>query len=274
MLETECRLRDAGCGRVETDQADDPRDSSAADFASRREYRYESTLQRQFTLSTAIASALPWVRGRCLLPDRAELFRWAEWTDRERAGVAARPDVCPLGMSPFRREDTLDTEASVGLRVDGRVAGWLLAEKLTPDTVLIRTMYVLPEFDRFGIGFAMAAKATCTTGIAGRYPYIRFSVLEHNRPMLRLVEKRCAGQSSARSGWCDWARRYERMGTPSESPFLAQGAFQEFILRDPRPPARPPVAATAEAEGCLKSRQKTTIPLRLRYDNLSGKGCV
>lgn|GEM_PF-5381034 len=107
--------------------------------------------------------------------------------------MAARADVCPPGMSPFRREDTLDTEASVGLRVDGRVAGWLLAEKLMPDTVLFRTMYVFPEFDRIGIGFAMAAKATCTTGIAWRYPYIRFNVLEHNRPMLRLVEKRCAG---------------------------------------------------------------------------------
>jgi GNAT superfamily N-acetyltransferase len=193
LMEVERRLREAGCDSCRVEQYEDIRErTESVEFAKNREYRMESTLLRQFVLSTEAMVAQRWVVENCRLPDGAELFPWAQLSAEERNELKIRSDLYPPGMSPFLFEDRIDLEFSVGMRIGGKVAGWLIMEKLAPDMMLYRTMYVVPEFERLGIGFVMATEATRVPGFVSRYPYIRFNIFESNRPMVRLIEKRYA----------------------------------------------------------------------------------
>lgn len=192
LIETENRLREAGCDRSQVELYEDLRaESEPIIFAHNREYRFERSLLRQFVLSTEAMVVQPWVLERCRLPEGGELFPWRELTPLERSELQARTDILP-SMSPWLRENRIDLEWSVGMRIDGRVAGWLLMEQAEPDTMLYPTMYMLPEYERLGVGFLMATEATRVPGFTKRYPFIQFQIMEANRPMVRLIERRYA----------------------------------------------------------------------------------
>jgi len=192
LIETENRLRESGCAWSQVEQHEAPDEvSESIAFAKNREYRWETTLLRQFDLSTESVIAQQWFK-QCWLPDHAELFSWSALKEQERNELIPRADSYPPGMSPFLQEDRIDLEFSIGMRIDGKVAGWVIMEKLDSGMMLYRTMYVIPEYERLGIGFVMAVEATRAPGFAERYPYIRFNIFDFNRAMVRLIEKRCA----------------------------------------------------------------------------------
>jgi GNAT superfamily N-acetyltransferase len=193
LVETENRLREAGCERIQVELYEDLRASHTEPlaFAQNREYAMERSILRQFVLSTNAMVVQPWVIDNCRLPEGGELFPWRELTESERIELRARTDI-PPSMSPWLYEDRIDMEWSVGMRLEGRIAGWLLMERTQPDTMLYRTMYMLPEYERLGAGFLMATEATRVPGFTTQYPFITFKIVESNRSMVRLIERRYA----------------------------------------------------------------------------------
>jgi hypothetical protein len=87
-----------------------------------------------------------------------DAFPWADLTATEREDLQARlePDAersIPQPLSPFQLSDTVEHDCSLGLRYDGRVAGWMITHRLAPE-VLQYTCLRGP-----GVGLSLLARA-------------------------------------------------------------------------------------------------------------------
>lgn len=128
------------------------------------------------------------------LPAGCEIFPWSELRADEREGILARqaearwyPDV----LTPFQEAPRLEPRVSLGLRQGGEVAGWIIAHRVSDDTLQYSTLFVSPELQRLGVGLALMVEAR-RRRMATDYEFAIFAVDPRNRRMLELVASRLA----------------------------------------------------------------------------------
>ena len=81
-------------------------------------------------------------------PDHYQIFRWRHLTTADREDIIQSQETrlkFPPHLNPFKDEDRLNLDASLGLRVNGRVAGWCLAKHYSSDTLWVDNLFAAPE---------------------------------------------------------------------------------------------------------------------------------
>lgn len=103
----------------------------------------------------------PWL-NRLKLPEAYTIFPWTELTQRERRSIEERQEReewFPRVLTPFQEEQRLEPINSIGLRHDGRVVGWMITHRTTPDTIQYTSLFVDAGIQGLGRGIALVAEA-------------------------------------------------------------------------------------------------------------------
>ena len=99
-------------------------------------------------------------------------------------------------LSPFKSEDTMVPEISLGLKKDGRIVGWTICDLIENEkTILYTSIFIMPEFQGAALGIALQMRSIrghLLTGLAEKYPYALFEVKYENRVRLKMVKKKFA----------------------------------------------------------------------------------
>lgn len=127
------------------------------------------------------------------VPAGTEIVAWpAVAAEAEAAEQAARsgPRPYPDTLAPLSAA-ACDPTTSVGLRRGGRVVGWMLTQRATPDTLCYARLYVAPEARARGAALALVAAAIRRQVDVG-VPYGTFVVRADAAEMVRLLRRRLA----------------------------------------------------------------------------------
>jgi GNAT superfamily N-acetyltransferase len=203
----------AGCESMEVLLADGSPEVAAAHALAARAgwtrvslaYTYYKIPWHGICNSHWVTEARPW-------PENFEVFPWCDVTENERNWLMERRD------DPFHFDPALDpfqigslpTKNSVGLRVNGQIAGWAVSACLGPDPPDCRTMrgtrlFVRGDLQRRGYGAMLLAEHIQRCPQAG-IDYSIFTVSSKERLMLRLLNKHLRPYiSHAREVW-EWRK--------------------------------------------------------------------
>lgn len=133
----------------------------------------------------------PWLQMKFHLPRDMMIFPWAEITDQERIVIQKTYELEPWfedGANPFKNEKNLEPLNSLGLRYQGKVVGWMLTERIAPDSIYYKCMFVRKDLQRLGRGIALFVNAIRIQDEA-KIPKGIWGVHLENPPMLRFVKK-------------------------------------------------------------------------------------
>ncbi|MEZ5403204.1 MAG: GNAT family N-acetyltransferase [Bryobacteraceae bacterium] len=133
----------------------------------------------------------PWMRRR-ELPDGFEPFLWATLTPAERDWIhetQRRSPWFPELLTPFWMEESVEPVSSLGLRVNGEIAGWCISHRVNRDTIRYSRLFVRQEFQGLGRAIPLLARSIyCHENT--EVDKAIFDVAAHNTQMLRFVERR------------------------------------------------------------------------------------
>jgi GNAT superfamily N-acetyltransferase len=90
------------------------------------------------------------------LPPSVTFFPWSERTEADLAIVEARRGEYGPAMHP-EEEPYPMASGSLGARIDGQLAGWMIWHELAPDLLRCSTMFVFPEARMRGLWVHMMA---------------------------------------------------------------------------------------------------------------------
>jgi GNAT superfamily N-acetyltransferase len=132
----------------------------------------------------------PWMQ-KSRLPDSYTIFPWVQITTEERVAIyqqqQAEPWI-PPDLIPPTCEKHLDPLNSLGLRYQGQVVGWVLTERIAPDTISYNSMFVRQDLQKMGRGISLVANAIQRQAQAN-IPRGIYAVWLTNTPMIRFVKK-------------------------------------------------------------------------------------
>jgi len=96
----------------------------------------------------------PWIHTPYKLPTSMEEFLWSDLTKEERLQILhdERRGVIPLPVLPFRKEHLIEPLNSLGLRHEGRVIGWIITHRTSPDKIVYQALYIERSFHFLGPG--------------------------------------------------------------------------------------------------------------------------
>jgi peptidoglycan pentaglycine glycine transferase (the first glycine) len=127
------------------------------------------------------ASRTDWFR-KAKMPAGATIFPWAELTPDEyatlRRSQAEQPWI-PQILEPWSCGPNFDQVSSVGMRLDGRVVGWILNHRVAPNLVRFTACFVRADLQRRGGMFPllvaslerlMGTGAVCTFVTTNQFP--------------------------------------------------------------------------------------------------------
>jgi GNAT superfamily N-acetyltransferase len=127
------------------------------------------------------------------LPPEAGLFSWETLSEAEAEAIVARQSRDPWYpeiLTPFQDAPRLEPTISVGLRVRGEVAGWMICHRVSHDTLQYSAFYLRDDLRGGGLGFALLREAV-RRRLAD--PDIRHAILAvdaRNRRVRAWVEER------------------------------------------------------------------------------------
>jgi GNAT superfamily N-acetyltransferase len=147
----------------------------------------------------------PWMHDYTL-PEGFETFLWPELTDADVAHLKQWwPEQCRLALTedweeesiaPFVEGRTVSEINSLGLRHRGQVVGWMLTDRVAPDTLRYDRLFVAHEFRRLGLGvMLLAASIWAHYRAEGHLTPSRRGVWQTqaaNRPMIAFIRRRMA----------------------------------------------------------------------------------
>jgi len=123
-------------------------------------------------------------------PEGYKIEPWTSITPAEREKVKSEVDVVFLEMfSPFPEEELIDQELSLLVRYKGKIAGWLMLEAFNQDTVLFKTMYMYPRYQRTGQGVVLLAETSRRVMANSKYENGIFFVEDRNKPMVQFAQR-------------------------------------------------------------------------------------
>lgn len=142
-----------------------------------------------FRISTASMFQDRWIHEYGL-PGNIALFPWHELKDEERREIEQGQDRWyPVNLTPFRRENLFDPGLSMGLRYQGRVAGWFTMYLHDSQTAVCDSLFTIDELQSRGRGLYLMCESIKRMH-ARNIPYGMFHVNTKNKLMLKFVERR------------------------------------------------------------------------------------
>jgi GNAT superfamily N-acetyltransferase len=128
--------------------------------------------------------------SRYTLPKKFTIFPWVELTAQERAKIEQRDDGLnyPDELSPFK-EDQIEALSSVGLRYEGEVVGWSIFQRLTPNFVIYKPLFVKPELRSIGLGIHLFVASANRQLTDEKVTDAMFIILTGNTLMVRFVKR-------------------------------------------------------------------------------------
>jgi uncharacterized protein (TIGR03032 family) len=142
------------------------------------------------------------------LPDGWELFEWSALGAEDRRDILDRQRAAewfPPALTPFQLEDKIHHPTSLGLRHDGRVAGWLITHLVAPQTLQYTCLFVERESQRSARAIPLLVAGVLRQREAG-IPRAIFMIDVENRPMMRFYERRLRPYAAQRSELC-WSQK-------------------------------------------------------------------
>ncbi|MEM6299562.1 MAG: TIGR03032 family protein, partial [Bacteroidota bacterium] len=141
-------------------------------------------------------SQAPWF-DKMSLPSGFESFNWELLSKEEKTYILNRKekeDWYPKALDPFQLENRIYYPASVGLRYQDKVVGWVVTHQISEDTIQYTTLFVSPEMQRMGRAIALLVEAIRRQinifDQTGKVPYGAFQVEVQNDLMRKFVERR------------------------------------------------------------------------------------
>jgi GNAT superfamily N-acetyltransferase len=119
-------------------------------------YGYWTTTERFF-------KDIAWVKRKIKYPYHDYIFPWTELTEEERKGLKEEegPDSWKVeGTSPFFFEGKFEENSSLGLRVDGKIVGWIINHQIAPDTILYGSYFVRKKYRGLGNSIGLLLEST------------------------------------------------------------------------------------------------------------------
>ena len=130
---------------------------------------------------------------RYALPKKFTIFPWVELTAQERTKIKQRENGLnyPDELYPFQ-ENRIEAISSVGLRYRGEVVGWSIVQRVMPNCVIYKSLFVKPEFRSIALGVHLLAASINRQITDEKVTEAMFIVLKENTPMVRFVNRRLA----------------------------------------------------------------------------------
>ncbi len=127
---------------------------------------------------------------RYTLPKKFTIFPWVELTAQERAKIKQRENGLnyPDELYPFK-EDRIEALSSVGLRYREEVVGWSIFQRVMPNLVTYKSLFVKPEFQSIGLGVHLFVASANRQLTDEKVTEAMFIVLKDNTRMLRFVKR-------------------------------------------------------------------------------------
>ena len=136
--------------------------------------------------------APPWLRRRSALAG-FEIVSWSAITEQDRKILLAdqeRQPWYPQTLTPLMDEQTVDQATSLCLRHHGEIAGWLISQRVTANTIGCRSLFVRTELRHHGCGLRLAAEAIHRQSIHhGPDSFFTFAASVNNAPMMRFAHR-------------------------------------------------------------------------------------
>jgi GNAT superfamily N-acetyltransferase len=128
--------------------------------------------------------------NRYTLPKKFTIFPWIELTSQERAKIKQRENGLnyPDELSPFK-EDRIEDISSFGLRYQEEVVGWSIIERLMPNCVTYRVLFIKPELRSIGLGVHLFVASAHRQLADEKLTSAMFIVLAENTAMVRFVNR-------------------------------------------------------------------------------------
>jgi GNAT superfamily N-acetyltransferase len=189
-LESALRPRYHGVGAVMTDK------TAAFPVLQRMLERQGWSLpaQRMLICQTNLRCMLeaPWM-NQPPLSAAFTIFPWRELSEPEAAALREKRDFdYPDGLSPFQLDEPFEPVSSLGLRFEGKVAGWIITHLLEPATIRYSVMFVRAELQRRARAVALLVESIKRFGAhpLGHRVTATFAVNVNNAPMMAFAERR------------------------------------------------------------------------------------
>ena len=127
---------------------------------------------------------------RYTLPKKFTIFPWVELTAQERTKIKQRENGLnyPDELYPFK-EDRIEALYSVGLRYGEEVVGWSIVQRVLPNCVAYKSLFVKPEFQSIGLGIHLFVASANRQLSDEKVTEAMFIVLKDNTRMLRFVKR-------------------------------------------------------------------------------------
>lgn len=126
------------------------------------------------------------------MPKGFAYFPWQELTEEDRETIKALWEKGDLSADvyPFYEETAFEPN-SLGLRYDGKIVGWSLAESKTPQSLWYSKLYIDPAFRTSGIAIQLLS-ASIQRHDHVRFPNVYFwlNLVQSSLRWLRFVKKR------------------------------------------------------------------------------------
>jgi ribosomal protein S18 acetylase RimI-like enzyme len=113
-----------------------------------------------------------------------------ELTAQERTKIKQRENGLnyPDELYPFK-EDRIEALSSVGLRYGEEVVGWSIVQRVMPNCVAYKSLFVKPEFQSIGLGVHLFVASANRQLSDEKVTEAMFIVLKDNTRMLRFVKR-------------------------------------------------------------------------------------
>jgi GNAT superfamily N-acetyltransferase len=135
------------------------------------------------------------------LPEEAEIFAWHDLTDADRSEIEQREQqpggwytnpTTTFGLvSPFIDIDRID-QSSVGVRFRGKVVGWMITHRISPQSIRYTSLFVSSEVRQHNLGIMLILKALKRQDAhwqaTGEAPKGYFQALVENRWMRQFIQ--------------------------------------------------------------------------------------
>ena len=129
----------------------------------RRAWDAPRAVRRLYRSSLGTIRHAPLLKANAL-PKGFSLFDWRDLTPDERDAIRRRQDsdltgAHPEALDPFQLPDRVEERCSIGVRRDGRIAGWMIVHRLREDVMQYTSLFVQPTVHRHQVASVLLAEA-------------------------------------------------------------------------------------------------------------------
>jgi len=133
-----------------------------------------------------------WMKRYSQLPSTYSIIPWIEISEAERQDIQRSQMLkhwIPDDLVPFHHEAKLETLNSLALRYNGKVLGWVINHRLSPETIRYSCSFVRADLQKLGRIISLYAEAG-RRQLSANVPNCIWTVPVFHESMARFVRKR------------------------------------------------------------------------------------